>query len=130
MAFFHLGSILLDLPLTWDEKMTIILILFSAGLLCMVCAILLAIYLLKSDRFTNKSKPEKESLSFPSYEALEEESRLSRLKSKIGRLFRRNERTFKRSNEELEIPKDESSKTAENVIYIPPEEDSEPTDND
>ena len=96
----------------------------------MVCAILLAIYLLKSDRFTNKSKPEKESLSLPSYEALEEESRLSRLKSKIGRLFRRKERTFKRSNEELELPKDESSKTAENVIFIPPEEDSEPTDND
>lgn len=125
MAFFHLGSILLDLPLTWDEKMTLILILFSAGLLCMVCAILLAIYLLKSDRFTNKPKPEKETVAFPSYEALEEESRLSRLKSKIGRFFRREEKIFNRSEEKLEIPKDESPKTAEDIIYTPPDEDSD-----
>jgi len=73
------------LALDWNEQLTFSLILFSAGLICLFSAILLAIYLIKSHRFSTPSV--KESLS--SLKKDKELSRLSRLKNKIRSFFKR-----------------------------------------
>lgn len=77
----------LDFSIEWNETLTLSLILFSAGLLCIISAILLAIYLLKSDRFMTPSP--KEALSPP--KRFKTESRLSRFKKKLRSLFKRGE---------------------------------------
>ncbi|MFX1296601.1 MAG: hypothetical protein ACFFD2_17310 [Promethearchaeota archaeon] len=119
---------LLDLPLDWNEKMTLFLILFSAGVLCTVCAILLAVYLLKSDRFLSKSKKEEEkALSYPSFEELEEESRLSKTKSKIRAFFGRIKGVFKRSKDDSKFLEIESMKvTDDSPSELSEEEPSSP----
>ncbi len=71
----------------WNETLTLSIILFSAGLLCIISAILLAIYLLRSDRFTSPSP--KETLLSP--KRIGTESRLSRFKNKLKSLFKRGE---------------------------------------
>ncbi|MHA1649143.1 MAG: hypothetical protein ACTSYB_03025 [Candidatus Helarchaeota archaeon] len=91
--------------------MTMFLILFSAGLICLVSAIFLAIYLLKSDRFLDKSKKEVSSPSYPSYDLIEEESRLARIKTKIGAAFQKIKRIFKRSKESSNDLKSDSQKS-------------------
>ena len=124
MVSLHLDSFLLDFPLDWNEKMTLSIILFAAGLLCLITAILLGIYLIKSDRFT--SQPSKE--QYPSYTDFEEESRLSRAKSKIGSFFGRIKGVFKRSKDEYELPEEETLKTTPDEPAEPSEE--EPTSSD
>lgn len=86
-----------DLSIEWNEKLTLGLILFSAGLLCIVSAILLAIYLLKSDRFMSPSPKE----SRPPLKRTETESRLSRFKKKIKSLFKRGETDLDKTLDEL-----------------------------
>jgi len=80
-------SLYWDFPIEWNETLTLSLILFSTGLLCIISAILLAIYLLKSDRFTSTS-PQK-AQPFP--KRIGTESRLSRFKKKLKSLFKRGE---------------------------------------
>ena len=122
---------LLDFPLDWNEKMTLFLILMSTGVLCMVCAILMAVYLLKSDRFLNKSKKEEEkALSYPSFEELEEESRLSKTKSKIRAFFGRIKGVFKRSKEDSEFLEMESIKTTDEFPHELSEEEPSSSDED
>ena len=74
-----------DFSIEWNETLTLSLILFSAGLLCIISAILIAIYLLKSDRFMTSS-PKK---ALPSPKRFKTESRLSRFKKKLSSLFKR-----------------------------------------
>jgi len=90
---------LLDLPLDWSEKMTFFLILFSAGVLCVTCAILLAIYLLRSDRLLDISNKQPVTLSYPTDE---EESRLSRLKFKINSYLSWIKNKLKKSQQKIE----------------------------
>jgi len=71
----------------WNDTLTLSIILFSAGLLCIISAILLAIYLLRSDRFTTPSPKE----TLPSPKRSGTESRLSRFKKKLRSLFKRGE---------------------------------------
>lgn len=97
--------------LDWNEKMTMFLILFSAGLICLVSAIFLAIYLLKSDRFLDKSKKEILPPSYPSFNLIEEESRLARIKTKIGAAFQKIKRFFKRSKGSSNDLKSDSQKS-------------------
>ena len=118
---------MLDFPLDWNEKVTFFLILFSAGLLCVLCALLLAVYLLKSDRFVDKPK-EEAPLTYPSFDEFEEESRLSRLKSKIASFFGGIKRRFKRSKEEPEFLESESLKTTEDFPSDSPEKEPDSTE--
>ena len=87
MIFHDIISQFWDFPMEWNETLTLGLILFSAGLLCIISAILLAIYLLKSDQFTSPSP--KEARPFP--KKIETESRLSRFKKKLKSIFKRGE---------------------------------------
>ena len=111
--------------LDWTDEFTLSLILFAAGLLCIVCAIFLAIYLLKSDRFSSKPKKESELPLYPSLKEIEGESRLSKLKSRIGSFFGRIKQAFKRSEDESEFYEEESSKSTSEFTYTPPEKLSE-----
>ncbi|NVM52341.1 MAG: hypothetical protein HWN66_01475 [Candidatus Helarchaeota archaeon] len=110
--------------------MTLVLILFSAGLVCVVSAILLAIYLLRSDKFTTSPKEEAKIPPYPSFKELDEESRLSRLKSKIGSFFRSIKSVFKRSKDEIELPEDEPLKSTADIPSELPEEESNSIDED
>jgi hypothetical protein len=122
---------LFELSLDWNEKMTFFLILFSAGLLCITCAILLAIYLLRSDRFLDLPKEESAELSYP---YLEEESRLSKLKSKIIGFFKRTKNDFKETPQETEpldqglpeTPKDLLVDDSKDELFSVDEEDQPP----
>jgi hypothetical protein len=111
--------------LDWTDEFTLSLILFAAGLLCIVCAIFLAIYLLKSDRFSSKPKKESELPLYPSLKEIEGESRPSQLKSRISSFFGRVKRAFKRSDDDYELYEDESSKSSSKFTYSPPEKFSE-----
>ena len=115
---------LLDFPLDAIDKMTLFLILFSAGLLCILCAILLAIYLLKSDRFTTPSQKETKITSYPAFKEYEEESRLSRLKNKIISLFRGIKGVFTRSEDDYELAEPKFLETTPDIPSDLPEEDS------
>ncbi|MHA1129862.1 MAG: hypothetical protein ACTSQI_01155 [Candidatus Helarchaeota archaeon] len=79
--------------------MTFFLILFSAGVLCVTCAILLAIYLLRSDRLLDISNKQPVTLSYPTDE---EESRLSRLKFKINSYLSWIKNKLKKSQQKIE----------------------------
>ncbi|TFG04678.1 MAG: hypothetical protein EU536_04105 [Promethearchaeota archaeon] len=97
---FSLLSIF-DIPFEWSERLTLFLILFSTGLLCVLCAVLLAIYLLKSDRFTSSTRKELHPEDYPSYADFDEESRISRFVGKIKSLFKRIKRVSKRPKYEF-----------------------------
>jgi hypothetical protein len=91
---------LFNFSIDWNETLTLSLILFSVGLLCIISAILLAIYLLKSDRFTTPSLKE----PLTSLKKREEASHLSRLKNRLKSLVRRKKSVLKPSiNYDLDI---------------------------
>ena len=85
----------LNLALVWDETLTLSLILFSTGLICVITAILLAIYLLKSDRFTTPS----EKGPLLSHQKLKKASHLLRLKKKMQSVFKRKKSPLKSSED-------------------------------
>ncbi|MHA1264658.1 MAG: hypothetical protein ACTSRS_05405 [Candidatus Helarchaeota archaeon] len=95
--------------------MTLFIILFVAGLLCLLCAVLLAIYLLKSDRFT---APQHQGPDLSSYEKFEgEESRLARILGKIIRFFKSIKRKITRKTKN-NFEKDQKASTkALNALY-------------
>jgi hypothetical protein len=117
---FRIQSIF-DIPIDWNDKMTLFLILFAAGLICVLCAVLLAVYLLKSDRFTSRKQKEPH---FKSYKGFDEESRLSRLAGKLSALFRKIKRVIKRSKPEFDdldlVPLKEPIETLPEPPIAPP----------
>ncbi len=124
--------ILLEFPLDWNDKMTLFLIIFSTGLLCLVCAILLAVYLLRSDKFLDKPKDDKKSMTYPSYKDFEEESRLSTTKSKIVSFFGRIKRLFSHhaDGDNSEFRELDSIKSLEDELSAPLKDEIPPTEND
>jgi len=113
---------LLDFPIDWSDKLNLFLVLFSAGLLCVLCAILMAFYLLKSDMFT--SKPEVKS-TIRKYPAFYKEPRLSRLKNKVKSFFGAIKGVFKRSANKFDDYSYEDLKEPPETLTTPPEEESE-----
>lgn len=91
----HLLLNFLNLALGWNETLTLSLILFSAGLICIIGAIFLAIYLLKSDRFTKPS----ENKPLSSSKEFKEASRSLLLKNKIQSFFKRKRSPLKSSKD-------------------------------
>ena len=119
--------ILLDLPIDWSDKLNLFLVLFSAGLLCVLCALLMAFYLLKSDRFT--SKPEDKS-KIRKYPAFYKEPRLSRLKNKVKSFFGAIKGIFKRPANKFDDYSYEDFKEPPETPTTPPEEEAETTKKD
>jgi hypothetical protein len=118
MVSLNIISLCWDFPIEWNETLTLSLILFSAGLLCIISAILLAIYLLKSDRFTTPSPKE----TLPSPKRFKTESRFSHFKEKL-RSF------FKREDLELDIALDDLKlKGPSEPPPKPPEDEQSPSD--
>ncbi len=129
MMFSHFfWSNFLDAPADWNDKMTLFLILFSAGLICILCAILLAIYLLKGDKSPGIPQKERKLPSNLSFEDFEEESRLSRLIHVIGSSFKKLIRVFKRSEDEHTFPEPEILKTTPAFLPELPEDDPKSLD--
>ncbi len=118
---------LLDFPTDWNDKLNIFLILFSAGLLCVLCAILMAFYLMKSDRFTSKSS---EKSKFSKYPPLYKESRLSRIKFKFRSLFGAIKDFFTGSENEFDDYSYEDIKEPPETPPEPPEQDTNSSDED
>lgn len=116
LAFLNL----LDLPLDWNEKLNFFLILFSAGLLCLLCAILLAYYLIKSDRFASTTKIKSK---FSRHPSSYRESRLSRIKNEVRSFFSAFMGIFKRSKVKFD---DYSYEDFKQTPETPPEEESVP----
>ena len=117
----NFDSLFMKFPLDWTEEMTLSLILFTAGLLCLIFAVLLAVYLLKSDRFTTQPKKEEKYPTYPETEGISEESRFGRFKSKIKSFFKKFKGIFSHSEDDYDYIEDIDSKSLTDLGAKSPE---------